>query len=105
VDIAGPWKDPIVAPADGRVIRTGKDRLLGNYVKLEHSAEIKTLYGHLATVSVASGDRVKRGDRIGTMGNTGRSTGTHLHYSVSVAGKYVDPLDYIWDRPFHRLNL
>lgn len=105
VDIAGPWKDPILAPADGRVIRTGKDRLLGNYVKLEHSAEIKTLYGHLATVSVASGDQVKRGDQIGTMGNTGRSTGNHLHYSVSVAGKYVDPLDYIWDRPFHRLNL
>jgi murein DD-endopeptidase MepM/ murein hydrolase activator NlpD len=105
LDIAGPWKDPILAPADGRVIRVGKDRLLGNYIKIEHSAKIKTLYGHLAAAKVESGARVKRGQVIGIMGNTGRSTGTHLHYSVSVDGKYVDPQDYIWDRPFHRLKL
>ena len=105
VDIAGPWKDPILAPADGKVIRVGKDRLLGNYIKIEHSAKIKTLYGHLAAAQVKSGAQVKRGQVIGTMGNTGRSTGTHLHYSVSVDDKYVNPLDYIWDRPFHRLKL
>ena len=105
VDIAGPWKDPILAPADGRVIRVGKDRLLGNYVKIEHSSRIKTLYGHMASTAVESGARVKRGAVIGYMGNSGRSTGTHLHYSVSVDGKYVDPLDYILDRPFNRLKL
>jgi murein DD-endopeptidase MepM/ murein hydrolase activator NlpD len=105
IDIAGPWKDPILAPADGRIIRAGKDRLLGNYIKIEHSSKIKTLYGHLASIAVKSGSHVKRGEVIGYMGNSGRSTGTHLHYSVSVDGKYVNPLDYIWDRPFHRLKL
>ena len=74
-------------------------------VAVEHSAKIKTLYGHLAAAQVKSGAQVKRGQVIGTMGNTGRSTGTHLHYSVSVDDKYVNPLDYIWDRPFHRLKL
>lgn len=105
VDIAGPWKDPILAPADGRVIRVGKDRLLGNYVKIQHTSRIKTMFGHMASTAVESGARVKRGDVIGYMGNSGRSTGTHLHYSVSVDGKYVDPQDYILDRPFHRLKL
>lgn len=105
IDIAGPWKAPVIAPADGEVEEVGRDRLLGNYVKLRHGGGVKTLYGHLATAEVRSGRHVKRGDVIGRMGNTGRSTGTHLHYSVSDAGRYVDPQDYIWDRPFRALTL
>ncbi len=105
IDIAGPWKDPILAPADGTVIRAGKDRLLGRYVKLRHSSRIKTLYGHMAALAVKTGQAVKRGDVLGYMGNSGRSTGTHVHYSVSVDGKYVDPQDYILDRPFRTLKL
>ena len=66
---------------------------------------MKTLYGHLASADVKRGRSVKRGDVLGKMGNTGRSTGTHLHYSVSVDGRYVDPQDYIWDRPFRALRL
>jgi len=105
VDIAGPWRSPVLAPADGEVLQAGKDRLLGNYVKLRHGGSIKTIFGHLASTAVKAGKRVKRGDVIGHMGNSGRSTGTHLHYSVSVDGRYVDPLDYIWDRPFTTLKL
>jgi murein DD-endopeptidase MepM/ murein hydrolase activator NlpD len=105
VDIAGPWKTPILAPADGEVEQVGKDRRLGVYVKLRHGSAMHTIYGHLASAAVKAGKRVKRGEVIGYMGNTGRSTGTHLHYSVSVGGKYVDPQDYIWDRPFKTLTL
>ncbi|MEW6487938.1 MAG: M23 family metallopeptidase [Thermodesulfobacteriota bacterium] len=105
VDIAGPWKTPILAPADGEVEQVGKDRRLGVYMKLRHGSSVQTIYGHMASAAVKAGKRVKRGEVIGHMGNTGRSTGTHLHYSVSVGGKYVDPQDYIWDRPFRTLKL
>jgi len=98
LDIAGPWKSPIPAPADGEVIETGENRFLGNYVKIRHGKRLTTLYGHLQAIEVSEGDKVKREDLIGYMGNTGRSTGIHLHYSVLKDGKYVDPLDYIWDR-------
>ncbi|GAB4256838.1 MAG: M23 family metallopeptidase [Deferrisomatales bacterium] len=105
IDVAGPWRSPIVAPARGTVRRVGKDRLLGTYVVLQHGERIKTLYGHLDSAAVERGQEVERGAVIGYMGNTGRSTGTHLHYGVSVDGKYVDPLDFVWDRPFRSLKL
>jgi len=105
IDIAGPWKSAVLTPADGEVLQVGKDRLLGTYVKLRHGASIKTIYGHLASAAVKAGKKVKRGEVIGHMGNSGRSTGTHLHYSVSIDGRYVDPQDYIWDRPFKTLTL
>ena len=105
LDIAGPWKASVIAPADGDVEDVGRDRLLGNYVKVRHGGGVKTLYGHLASAEVKRGRSIKRGDVLGKMGNTGRSTGTHLHYSVSVDGRYVDPQDYIWDRPFRALRL
>lgn len=105
IDIAGPWKSRIIAPADAKVIKVSKDKYLGIYIKLEHTGQIKTLYGHLAVASVKTGQTVKRGDVIGIMGNTGRSTGTHLHYGILVDGKYVNPLDFVWDRPFKSLNL
>lgn len=105
IDIAGPWKSRIIAPADATVVKVSRDKYLGIYVKLEHSDRIKTLYGHLAVASVKAGQTVKRGDVIGIMGNTGRSTGTHLHYGIVVDGKYVNPLDFVWDRSLESLKL
>ncbi|MCZ6874490.1 MAG: M23 family metallopeptidase [bacterium] len=105
IDIAGPRESPIIAPADAKVLKVGKDKYLGVYVKLDHSSQIKTLYGHLAVAAVKVGQTVKRGDVIGYMGNTGRSTGTHLHYGILVDGKYVNPLDFVWNRPFKSFNL
>jgi len=98
LDIAGPWKTPIIAPADGRVVQVGKNRFLGNYVRLRHSDEYVTVYGHMASAAVKRGQAVKRGDVIGYMGNTGRSTGTHLHYSVLRRKRFVNPINFIWDR-------
>ncbi len=99
LDIAGQWRSEIIAPADGTVVRSGKDRYLGNYVKLRHSSGIKTSYGHLESSAVKVGQKVKRGDLIGYMGNTGRTTGTHLHYAVVKDDRFVDPIQYIWDGP------
>lgn len=105
LDIAGPWKSRITSPADGEVIEAGEDRLLGRYAKIRHNKRLITVYGHMQSVEVSEGDLVKREDLIGYMGNTGRSTGIHLHYSVIKDGKYVDPLDYIWDRQISTLAL
>ncbi|GAB6888856.1 hypothetical protein JCM13304A_23560 [Desulfothermus okinawensis JCM 13304] len=105
IDIAGEWKTPIVAPADGVVIKVGKNSILGNYVRIRHTPHIVTLYGHLYKAIVKKGDRVKRWDVIGYMGNTGRSTGTHVHYKVEVDGKPVNPKYYIYDRRLKSLAL
>jgi len=98
LDIAGPWKTPIIAPADAKVVVVGKNRFLGNYVRLRHSEEYVTVYGHLASAAVKRGQQVRRGDVIGLMGNTGRSTGTHLHYSILRNKRFVNPINYVWDR-------
>jgi murein DD-endopeptidase MepM/ murein hydrolase activator NlpD len=97
VDIASRMGTPIVAPANARVRFAGKDRALGNTVILRHGYGIETIYGHLAEPLVAAGDKVSRGDRIGLMGSTGRSTGPHLHFQVNVNGVPVNPQNYILD--------
>lgn len=99
IDIAGQKGTPIVAPADGKVVRVVRDRNLGRSITLDHGNGIQTIFGHLDKVLVEPGQRVKRGDPIATMGSTGRrSTGPHLHYSVKVDGKYVNPKHYLLDR-------
>ena len=90
--------DRHLTTADGVVKKTGNDRYLGKYVRLKHGSGIETIYGHLATIKVKRGQKVTRGDTVGLMGNSGRSTGTHLHYSILKDGYYVDPLNFIWDR-------
>ena len=105
VDIAGPSKAEIIAPADGVVQDVGNGRGLGNYIKLKHNEHLETVYLHLYSAGVNRGQKVKRGDVIGLMGNTGRSTGTHLHYSVVKDGKHTDPMNYIWDRSSQSLSL
>jgi murein DD-endopeptidase MepM/ murein hydrolase activator NlpD len=86
-----------VAPAHGRVVFAGKRGPLGNSLIIDHGYGIRTQYGHTEKILVKKGQEVERGDKIALMGNTGRSTGPHLHYVVQVDGKTRNPLDYIFD--------
>lgn len=83
---------PIYAPGDGVVTRTLKHRFAGKYIEIRHSDRYSTRYLHLSKFLVRKGQRVKRGDKIALSGNTGRSTGPHLHYEFHVAGRPVDPV-------------
>jgi len=95
LDFAASHGTPIHATADGVVVHAGWDGGYGRQVTIRHAFGIKTLYAHLSQIRVKAGDRVSRGDRIGDMGNSGRSTGTHLHYEVRVGGEAVNPMTYI----------
>ena len=97
IDIVGPEGTRIIAPARGTVITKAYDRWLGNYVVLQHTEDIKTIYGHLHKISVDKNTHVNRGDLLGFMGNTGMSTNRHLHYTVLVNGRAVDPMQFILD--------
>ncbi len=97
LDIGAPYGSPIMATAKGVVIYSGYDRYLGNTVKLDHGGGFQTWYAHLRKRNVKAGDEVERCDVIGTLGNTGRSTGAHLHYEVRVNKKPVNPRRYLGD--------
>ncbi len=94
-DMAGAYGTPVYATADGVVIHAGWDNGYGRLVKIKHDFGVETRYGHLSQVRVEVGQRVSRGDRIGDMGNSGRSTGTHLHYEVRLSGEAVNPMTFI----------
>lgn len=95
VDLAGPVGTPIFAPADGTVIVAEVENGYGNVIKIQHAFGISTVYGHLSKFRVTKGQKVSRGDRIGDMGNTGRSTGPHLHYEIRVSGNPTNPMTFI----------
>jgi murein DD-endopeptidase MepM/ murein hydrolase activator NlpD len=95
IDLAGPRGTPIHTTADGIVTYAGRMSGYGLTIKVRHSFGFETLYAHLSKIRVKKGQRVSRGKQIGDMGNTGRSTGTHLHYEVRVGGKAVNPMSYI----------
>ena len=97
VDIAAAPGQPVRASADGIVMRAGTIGGLGKAIYLAHGYGVTTRYGHMSKVEVRPGQRVKRGDIIGRVGNTGRSTGYHLHYEVRQDGQPVNPLVYILD--------
>jgi len=97
IDIAGADKTPIVAPANGTITFVGKDGPLGMCVRIKHGSAYESTYGHLDKASVRKGQRVDRGDVIGYMGSSGRSTGPHLHYELAKNGKNVNPLGYMMD--------
>ena len=97
LDIAGRRGTPIYAPADGVVRFAGERRALGNSVTLQHGYGVESLYGHMSELTVKRGQKVARGEQIGTLGSTGRSTGPHLHYQVQVNGVPVNPRNYILD--------
>jgi murein DD-endopeptidase MepM/ murein hydrolase activator NlpD len=94
-DFAAPHGTDIFATADGVVTFAGWNSGYGNYVEIQHEFGIETRYGHMSRIRVKKGQRVSRGQQIGDMGSTGRSTGTHLHYEVRVNGKPVNPMNYI----------
>ncbi len=94
-DMAGSYGTPIHATADGVVTEAGWDSGFGRKVTIRHDFGVETVYAHLSDVRVDVGQRVSRGDRIGDMGNSGRSTGTHLHYEVHLNGTPVNPMTFI----------
>ncbi|WP_051302498.1 peptidoglycan DD-metalloendopeptidase family protein [Salibacterium aidingense] len=89
--------DPIFAMEEGKVSFTTSHPAAGNYINIQHDNNIKTRYLHLHSVYVSAGEKVEKGDIIGTMGNTGSSTGTHLHFELHVNGEKKDPLHYFPD--------
>ena len=93
--MAGAYGTPIYATADGVVTHAGWDSGYGRQVTIRHDFGVSTLYGHLSDIDVSVGQRVSRGDHIGDMGNSGRSTGTHLHYEVHLNGRPVNPMTFI----------
>lgn len=97
--VAPPGKEVIVT-GDGIVTHAGRDTGLGKAVYVSHGFGISTRYGHLSKVLVEVGQRVRRGDSIGLVGNTGRSTGYHLHYELWIDGEPSNPLGYILDEGF-----
>ena len=94
-DMAGAYGTPVYATADGVVIHAGWANGYGRLIKIKHAFGIETRYGHLAQIRVEVGQKISRGDRIGDMGNSGRSTGTHLHYEVRIGGNAVNPMTFI----------
>ena len=94
-DLAGAIGTPVHAAADGTVSRADWFSSYGLYVSLEHGGTLQTRYGHMSRLNVAAGQHVHKGDVIGYIGTTGRSTGPHLHYEVRIAGEAVNPVPYL----------
>ena len=95
LDIAARQGTPILATANGKITFADSKGQLGKVVFINHGHGIVTRYAHLSKILKKEGDIVKRGDKIALMGNTGRSTGPHLHYEVRLNGVPVDPKKYI----------
>jgi murein DD-endopeptidase MepM/ murein hydrolase activator NlpD len=95
IDIPGPLGTPVYATADGVVARAQWANGYGNLVEINHGNGLETRYGHLSKLIAQPNERVRRGQLIGLMGSTGRSTGSHLHYEVRIAGNAVNPTPYI----------
>lgn len=98
IDFTAPRGTPIQATGNGRVIKAENERVgYGNHVIIDHGYGYTTLYGHMQSYNVKVGDIVTKGQTIGYIGNTGTSTGPHLHYEVRVKGNPVDPITYVLD--------
>lgn len=95
IDLAAPSGTPVYATADGIIGRADWFSSYGLFISVNHGAAMQTRYAHLSRLAVAAGDNVKKGDLIGYVGSTGRSTGPHLHYEVRVDGLAVNPIPYM----------
>jgi len=95
IDLAATTGTPVYATADGIVGRANRFSSYGLYVSIDHGADLETRYAHMSRLAVEKGERVKKGDIIGYVGSTGRSTGPHLHYEVRVSGQAVNPIPYM----------
>ena len=87
--------DPVIAAASGQVVTVGYDTGYGNYVIIKHNHGFYTRYAHLSAFRVQKGQLVNQGDVIGNVGNTGNTTGPHLHYEVHIGSDVVDPAKYL----------
>ena len=99
IDLAAPTGTPIYATADGIVDRAERFSSYGLFIAIEHGAELETRYAHMSRLAVSAGQRVKKGDLIGYVGSTGRSTGPHLHYEVRISGVAVNPIPFMVEVP------
>jgi murein DD-endopeptidase MepM/ murein hydrolase activator NlpD len=95
LDIATPHGQPIYSPSEGTVVFAGTEGGYGKVLVIDHGYGVKTRYGHLSEIFVHLGDRIRRGDKVAAVGNTGRSTGPHLHYEVRVNGIPENPRKFI----------
>lgn len=95
IDLPATTGTPIHASADGIVEKADWFGGYGLFVELEHGGGMETRYGHMSRIAVAEGQRVRKGDVIGYVGSTGRSTGSHLHYEVRIGGEAVNPMPYM----------
>lgn len=98
IDIGNPQYPTIYAAGSGKVVFTGKNSGYGNYVIIDHGNGFRTVYAHLKSYSVKVGDWVKKGQKIAKMGNTGTSTGTHLHFEIQINGVPTNPLNFVEKR-------
>lgn len=95
LDISADRGSPVFATADGTVVHASAFSDYGNLVRIDHGFGLESRYGHLQVIEVAAGATVKRGDRIGTVGATGRATAPHLHYEVRVNDRLLNPLQFL----------
>ena len=95
VDLAATTGTPVYATADGLVQMAQWFSSYGKYIQIGHGNDLETRFAHLSGIAVSKGDMVKKGDLIGYVGSTGRSTGPHLHYEVRIAGVAVNPIPYM----------
>lgn len=95
LDMAAPSGSPILAAYDGNVIAASYSSTMGNYAMIDHGDGLITIYMHASSISVSTGQMVKKGQQIGAVGSTGRSTGPHLHFGVRLNGEYVSPWRYL----------
>lgn len=95
LDMAAPGGSPILAAYDGKVVAADYNSSMGNYIMIDHGDSLYTIYMHASALYVTKGTEVSKGDKIGAVGTTGRSTGNHLHFGVRMNGNYVSPWKYL----------
>ena len=96
IDLKGVNGETAIASGNGKVTETGFKEDLGNYIKISHKYGFESIYGHLSKISVKKGQEVKKGQTIGKVGQTGKVTGPHLHYTLKKNGEYFDPFDFLF---------
>jgi murein DD-endopeptidase MepM/ murein hydrolase activator NlpD len=97
LDISAHRGTPVLAPASGTVFFAGNGGEYGTTLILDHGRDLRSLYGHLQEIRVKQGERIERGQLIALTGNTGRTSGPHLHYEIQIHGQAVDPRQFLWD--------
>ncbi len=105
MDIDGERGDLVVAPASGTVLDAGYKGGYGNLIEIDHGNGLTTRYGHLSKIEIKAGDTVSRGQLIGNVGSTGRSTGPHLHYELRLNDKPINPRHFLPQEPVNLANL